>query len=60
MHASWNPSYLFLATLDGFYFDEVSVIVNNKGNISLLVHIRIPAEAQAQYLSILRDFEEDN
>lgn len=30
MHASWNPSYLFIATLDGFYFDEISKIIIEK------------------------------
>jgi len=60
MHASWNPSYLFVATLDGFYFDEVNKIIENQGCISPLVHARIPADVQAGYLGILRDFEENN
>ena len=60
MHASWNPSYLFLATLNGFYFDEVSKIIDNDGRISPLVHKNIPSEVQEEYLKILRDFEEGN
>lgn len=60
MHESWNPSYLFLATLDGFYFDEINKIIENGGNISPLVHKNIPSETQARYLQILRDFEESN
>jgi hypothetical protein len=60
MHASWNPSYLFLATLDGFFFDEVSTIIKNNGLISSLEHPQIPEAVQAEYLKILRDFEEDN
>ena len=60
MHASWNPSFLFLATLDGFYFDEVSKIIENNGHISRLVHPQLPAELQDEYLKILKDFEEDN
>lgn len=60
MHASWNPSYLFLATLDGFYFDEVGVIIKNEGHISPLDHPRIPADVQAEYLNVLRAFEEGN
>lgn len=60
MHASWNPSYLFVATLDGFYFDEVSKIIQNNGCISPLLHARIPAEVQAEYQKILCDFEEGN
>jgi hypothetical protein len=60
MHASWNPSYLFVATLDGFYFDEVNKIIENNGGISPLVHPQIPDELQVEYLQILRDFEENN
>lgn len=60
MHAAWNPSYLFVATLDGFYFDEVSKIISNNGSISKLEHPAIPGEMQEEYLKILRDFEEDN
>lgn len=60
MHASWNPSYLFVASLDGFYFDEVSKIIEKGGAISKLIHPHIPADLQAEYLQILRDFEEDN
>lgn len=60
MHASWNPSFLFVASLDGFYFDEVNAIINNNGKISPLEHPQIPTETQREYLQILRDFEEDN
>lgn len=57
MHESWNPSYLFLATLDGFYFDEVNKIIANNGAMTPLVHDYIPQEVQLSYLEILRDFE---
>ena len=60
MHASWNPSYLFVATLEGFYFDEVKEIIQNNGSIRPLVHPSIPSEVQAEYLKILCDFEEAN
>jgi hypothetical protein len=59
MHASWNPSYLFIATLDGFYFDEVNKIIESNGNISTLEHPQIPISLQTEYLQILKDFEED-
>jgi hypothetical protein len=58
MHASWNPSYLFIATLDGFYFDEVSNIIANDGKISRLQHPQIPESMQQDYLDILRQFEQ--
>jgi hypothetical protein len=57
MHKSWNPSYLFVATLDGFYFDEINEIIKNKGTISSLQHPQISEEIQNQYLQIIRDFE---
>lgn len=60
MHKSWNPSYLFIATLDGFYFDEINEIIKNNGNISQLEHPQISKEIQSQYLQILIDFEGGN
>ena len=55
MYESWNPSYLFIATLDGFYFDEISTILKNDGNISSLQEISW--DLQQEYLQILKDFE---
>ena len=55
MHASWNPSYLFIATLDGFYFDEINKIRLENGAISPLEEI--PDDLQLEYLQILKDFE---
>lgn len=60
MHASWNPSYLFIATLSGFYFDEISKIIERSGDIRPLKHPFIPDEVQDKYLQILRDFEKDS
>jgi hypothetical protein len=60
MAESWNPSFLFMATQDGFFFDEVSVIVENKGAITPLDHPQIPHGVQQEYLKILRDFEGGN
>ena len=57
MHQLWNPSYLFVATLDGFYFDEVKKIVEKEGVIRPLLHPFIPPEMQDRYLKILVDFE---
>lgn len=57
MHQSWNPSYLFVATLDGFYFDEINKIIENDGNIKPLKHPQISKEIQEKYLNIIRDFE---
>jgi hypothetical protein len=60
MAESWNPSYLFVATQQGFYFDEVSSICENGGKIKELNHPQIPKEIQENYLKILRDFEGNN
>lgn len=60
MNQSWNPSYLFIATLDGFFMDEIANIINNNGKIAPLNHPKIDDELQNDYLQILRDFEQDN
>jgi len=60
MAESWNPSFLFMATQEGFFFDEVSKIIENKGVITALSHPQIPPEVQEEYLKILRDFEANN
>lgn len=60
MAQSWNPSFLFVATLDGFYFDEVAKIIKNKGKISRLKHPQISQELQNRYLDILINFEKNN
>lgn len=57
MSESWNPSYIFLATKKGFYFDEISEIIKNKGNISKLVHPNIPDKLQEKYLKLLIEME---
>jgi hypothetical protein len=57
MSQSWNPSYLFVATLEGFYFDEINNIIENKGKITPLETSQIKKDLQNQYLKILSDFE---
>jgi hypothetical protein len=59
MHTAWNPSYLFVATLDGFFFDDIATIIAHGGDISPLKDPYIPPAVQAKYLQILRDFEGD-
>lgn len=57
MHKSWNPSYLFIATLGGFYIDEISNIIINNGAIAPLPTSQASEELQSTYLKILQDFE---
>jgi hypothetical protein len=56
MFESWKPSYLFLATPDGFFFDKVSDILEKKGIISPIDNPKIPKELQNKYKEILNDF----
>ena len=60
MHQSWNPSYIFIANDNGFYFGETRDIIERKGHIQLLEHPQIPKDTQAKFLQILKDFEADN
>lgn len=60
MSQSWNPSYLFIATLDGFFMDEIANIIKNNGEITRLNHPKISSELQDDYLKILVRFEQDN
>ena len=60
MSQSWNPSYLFIATLGGFYMDEIANIIKNKGQIAKLNHPKINSDLQNDYLQILKRFEQDN
>ncbi len=60
MSQSWNPSYLFVATLDGFYMDEIANIIKNNGKIAQLNHPKINSNLQNDYLQILKKFEQDN
>ncbi len=57
MSEAWNPSFIFLATKQGFYFDEVSEIVKNRGAIKKLNHPHIPEELQKKYLDLLNEME---
>ncbi|MGB4762012.1 MAG: hypothetical protein WBP12_01480 [Candidatus Saccharimonas sp.] len=58
MHAAWNPSWLFVCSLEGFYFDKVDKILMNNGHMERLSNEVIPATVQLQYLVILREFED--
>lgn len=57
MKMTWNPSYLFIATLGGFYFDAIDDIIAAQGYISPLGEEEIPLEIQEKYLEVLREFE---
>ncbi len=56
MYDSWKPSYLFIASPSGFFFDKASLIIENKGGINTLNHQQIPRELQYKYIKLLNKF----
>jgi hypothetical protein len=56
MYESWKPSYLFLATPDGFFFDKASKIVEREGIIDKFSHPEISIELQENYTRLLNEF----
>jgi hypothetical protein len=56
MYESWKPSYLFLATPDGFFFDKVSKIIEREGIIDKFSHPEISIELQENYTRLLNEF----
>lgn len=56
MYDSWKPSYIFLATPHGFYFDKVSSIIDKEGIMAPLDQSLFPTELQDKYLALLNHF----
>ncbi len=56
MFNSWKPSYLFLATPNGFFFDKASTIIEHGGVVEKLSHPEIPSELQEKYTKLLNEF----
>jgi hypothetical protein len=56
MYDSWKPSFLFVASPNGFFFDKASVIIKNEGVINPLSHEQIPAHLQEKYIFLLNKF----
>ncbi len=57
MKDNWNPSWLFVASPDYFYLDEVDRVIENRGKMDFLPYDYISEEINKKYLSILREFE---
>lgn len=55
MVESWKPSYLFLVTPNGFFFDKAGDILKTE-KISPLTHPHISKELQDKYIKILNEF----
>lgn len=58
MEKTWNPSFLFVASLKGFFFGSVENVINSKGIMNILEADEVPVEIQTRYLEVLREFEE--
>lgn len=51
----WNPSYLFIATLDNFFFGKCEEIIKNR-KMQKLEDKYVPIYVQEKYLKILNGF----
>ena len=56
MMRSWNPSHLFVATPEGFYFDSITKVIENNGSIGPMPTKEISKELQDKYLKQLNEF----
>ena len=53
----WHPSWIFVATLNGFYFDSCSNIIKNNSEVAKLENWVISKDLQHKYLNLLKEFE---
>lgn len=53
---SWKKACLFVAAPHGFFFDQVDVVIANKGKIKPFTHTAIPEDIQNEYLELLNTF----
>lgn len=56
MVSSWKPSYLFLASPNGFFFGKASEIIEKNGVMDKLPASWVPFELQEKYLDLLNKF----
>ena len=52
----WRHAALFIATPDGFFFDQVDTIIANKGVAKPFHHGKIQPKIVDQYLAMLNEF----
>ncbi len=52
----WDPSYVFLVTQTGFYFEHCSVVKAENGHIKTLSERWVRAEMQNKYLDLLHHY----
>lgn len=56
----WHSPWLFVASLEGFYFQPCHTIVENAGNISPLTEKWVSFPIQKHYLELLKEFESNH
>lgn len=54
---TWNPSWLFVASPDGFFFGPCNSVSNDNGEIGPLYEKWVPMEIQKKYLALMNQFE---
>ncbi len=54
---TWDPSWLFVASPDGFFFEPCHTVMKNEGNIGPLYETWVPRPIMNKYLELLKDFE---
>jgi len=52
----WNPSYMFVATLERFYFGKCVEIIEKHGMMGELNDAYASVDMQKKYLNILKEF----
>jgi len=53
----WSSAWIFLATLDGFYFSSCKDIIAENGEIETLRGRLVADNIQDEYLKVLQEFE---
>jgi hypothetical protein len=53
----WNPSWLFVASPDGFFFEPCNTVFKNNGEIGPLYDKWVELPIQNAYLELLNQFE---
>lgn len=52
----WPDTWLFVASQDGFYFNQCKKIIENNGIIAQLDEMIISPQIQSKYLNVLKEF----
>lgn len=56
----WDPSFLFVASPKGFFFEPCHTIISNKGKMGPLYTKWASEKTQADYLELIREFVQEH